>query len=88
MIDPELLRILVCPQDGTALVSARNDILEPLNRAIAGGSVCNLAGRTLQEPLEEALIREDGAVLYPVVDGIPVLLADEAIALNVPKQHK
>lgn len=31
--------------------------------------------------LEAGLIREDGQVLYPVVNGIPVLLADEGIVL-------
>ena len=29
--------------------------------------------------LSEALIREDGRVLYPVDDGIPVMLVEESI---------
>jgi uncharacterized protein YbaR (Trm112 family) len=28
------------------------------------------------------LIRQDGAIFYPVVDGIPVMLIDEAIVLD------
>lgn len=32
--------------------------------------------------LEAALVREDGAVVYPIRDGIPMLLLDEAIVLN------
>ena len=32
--------------------------------------------------LSEGLVREDGKILYPVDDGIPVMLIDEAIALD------
>ncbi|MCI5065099.1 hypothetical protein MRY87_05195 [bacterium] len=32
--------------------------------------------------LEGALIREDQAVLYPIRDGIPVLITEEAISLS------
>ena len=31
--------------------------------------------------LSEALVREDGKVLYPVDDGIPVMLIEESIEL-------
>jgi uncharacterized protein YbaR (Trm112 family) len=32
--------------------------------------------------LEAALLREDGRVAYPIRDGIPMLVAEEAIPLN------
>jgi uncharacterized protein YbaR (Trm112 family) len=32
--------------------------------------------------LDAALVRNDGLVAYPIRDGIPVLIAEEAIALD------
>ena len=38
-------------------------------------------GEPVEKELTEALIREDGQVLYPVDEGIPVMLIDESIEL-------
>ena len=35
----------------------------------------------LPVPLDAGLVREDGAVVYPIRGGIPVMLAEEAIAV-------
>ena len=49
---------------------------------------CPTSGQTLRiappeilakVSLPAALVREDGRVVYPIVDGIPLLLVDEAI---------
>jgi uncharacterized protein YbaR (Trm112 family) len=82
MIDPRLLKILVCPENRTPLEVADGDLLDRLNRAITTGTVKNRLGRKLERPLEAGLVREDGKLLYPVVDEIPVLLVDEAIPLD------
>jgi len=34
--------------------------------------------------LDAALVREDGCVAYPIHDGIPVLITEEAIPLDPP----
>ena len=81
MIDKKLLGILVCPTDHTPLSIAGEQLITRVNRAIAAGRVKNQAGRPVEQPIEGGLLRADKTLLYPVVDDIPVLLADEAIPL-------
>lgn len=81
MIDKKLLATLVCPSDRTPLTLAGEQLLARLNRAIAARVVTNQAGRIVEQPLDAGLVRQDKALLYPIIDDIPVLLADEAIAL-------
>jgi uncharacterized protein YbaR (Trm112 family) len=81
MIGKELLDILVCPQDRTPLELANPDLVAKLNRSIAAGVLRNMAGEKVEQPLDGGLVREDGTLLYPIVDGIPVMLVDEAIRL-------
>ena len=78
MIDKTLLDILVCPETKQPLLVAQQDLLERVNASIAAGSTTNRGGDAVNEGLEEALVREDGGVLYPVRDGIPIMLVDEA----------
>ncbi len=82
MIDKRMLKILVCPEDQTPLAPADDQLLARLNRAIRTGEVENLGGQPVLEPVEDGLVRGDQTRLYPIVDGIPVLLADEAISLK------
>jgi uncharacterized protein YbaR (Trm112 family) len=80
-VDPELLEILVCPETRQPVRPASADVLASLNAGIRAGRVRNRAGQTLSQPIAEALLREDAKVLYPVEDGIPVMLIDESIEL-------
>lgn len=82
MIDAELLEILVCPETKQPLSLADGPLLERVNAAVAEGTLLNRAGETVRNPLDEALVREDGRVLYPVRDDIPIMLLDEAIDLG------
>ncbi len=81
MLDSKLLDILCCPETRGALKVASEERLAALNSAIAAGSLKNVAGESISEPLTEALETVDGSRVYPVREGIPVLLADEAILL-------
>jgi uncharacterized protein YbaR (Trm112 family) len=81
MVDPELLEILVCPEDKTPVTLADAATLEALNARIAAGDVKTRGGQPVTEAVAEGLVRADGKYLYPVRDDIPVMLIDEALPL-------
>ena len=81
-MEKELPAILVCPTDHTPLSRADGRTINRVNRAIAAGRITNRAGRPVEQPIDGGLVRSDKTLLYPVLDGIPVLLADEAIPLT------
>jgi len=85
MVDQSLLEILVCPETKQPLHVADSGLIERLNDSIRKGSVVARGGQAAGEPLTEGLVREDGAVLYPVRDDIPIMLIDEAIPLSQPR---
>ena len=85
MVDPELLEILVCPESKEPVRLADPELLRQLNLAIAEGRVTNRAGEVVEEPLDAGLVREDGRVLYPVREDIPIMLIDQAIPLDDPE---
>ncbi len=82
MIDPKLLEILVCPETKEPVAIADAAALERLNRAIRRGDARNLSGETVREPVTEALLRADGRILYPVREGVPIMLVDESIDVS------
>jgi len=81
-MDKRLLAILQCPITRKGLSMAKPATLKSVNAAIESGTLCNRDGETLNEPLTEALLTDDGKVLYPVASGIPVLLEGESVNME------
>ena len=79
MFAPEFLAMLICPTTRQQLRAASEAELQAANDAIASGGVCNRGGRSVDRPVSAALVTADGAWLYPVLDGIPILLESEGI---------
>jgi uncharacterized protein YbaR (Trm112 family) len=82
MIEARFLKILVCPENRSALMLAEPSLLGKLNAAISRGELRNRGGQPIESSLKGALVREDFAVAYPIVDDIPMLLVDEGILLS------
>ena len=81
-MDKRLLSILHCPITHKGLALAKPAALQSVNAAIAAGTLCNRDGQALTEPLAEALMTDDGKILYLVTDGIPVLLEGESVNME------
>jgi uncharacterized protein YbaR (Trm112 family) len=81
MIEPDLLKILCCPETHQEVRLAEAAVVEKLNQQIAAGVLKNRAGQPVQEKIDGGLIRADGNFLYPIRHGIPMMLVDEGIPL-------
>ncbi|MDA0679458.1 MAG: hypothetical protein O3A13_02410 [Proteobacteria bacterium] len=81
-MDKKLLSILCCPVTHKGLSLARADLLASVNAAIGARQLSNRDGIVLENSLQEALVTDDGKTMYPIDDGIPVLLEGEAIAID------
>ena len=80
-MDRKLLDLLVCPTTRQPLALLDTRTLSALNDAIRQGGVVRGDGSAQTEPVREALVTRDHTLVYRIDDGIPVLLAEESIAL-------
>ena len=78
-VDGKLLEILCCPVSKVPLNRLEPSRLEKLNQSIEQDSVQYVHGETVKDRIREALITEDGKVIYPVLNDIPLLLEENGI---------
>ena len=81
-ISSDLLEILVCPETRQPVALASETVMAKLNGEIAEERLRNRGGERVTSPIAEGLVREDGRILYPIDDGIPVMLIEESIELG------
>ena len=81
-VDPELVEILVCPDNKLNVDLAPAETVEKINLAIKENIVLNVDGQAVNDPLQDGLLREDDKIIYPVRDSIPVMLIGEGIPMD------
>ncbi|MDB6111089.1 MAG: hypothetical protein JWR69_2839 [Pedosphaera sp.] len=79
--DPELLKILCCPETHQELKPATGAVVQKLNQSFVVGTLQSRNGQLVREKMEGGLVRADGKFLYPIRHNIPILLVDDAIPL-------
>ena len=81
-VDPELVEILLCPDTKLNVDLAPAETVEKINLAIKENIVLNVDGQSLNDPLQDGLLREDDKIIYPVRESIPVMLIGEGIPMD------
>ena len=82
LLTEQSLAMLRCPETRQTLRLIDAAQLTQLNEQIAARTLQNRSGTKLERPLDGGLVREDGQIVYPILDRIPILLADEGISLS------
>lgn len=78
-MDKKLLDIICCPVTKLPLELLDGDRLGRLNAAIKAGEIRSRRNDEPLQPLKEALVTRDGRRVYPIREGIPVLMEEESI---------
>ena len=81
MLDRALLDIVCCPVTRSPLELLSERELVELNQRIGEGRIKNRDDAVVAEPLDQALVTRAGKLIYPIRDGVPVLLEDQAMPL-------
>lgn len=77
-----LQRILRCPVSGRSLVLADERQIAQLNARVLAGELAYFGVEPVEKPLEAAFITDDGALAYPLHQGVALMMPDYAIPLT------
>ena len=79
-MNSEFYESLRCPKTQQTLSLIGSKELEELNTAISSGELLFMDGRSVSQPLDGGLMREDKALLFPIHKELASLLMSEAIS--------
>lgn len=77
----QMTELYCCPETQQPLEVLDDERLEQLNEAIRAGELQSDGGEAVERTLDAGLVRQDGAYVYPVRDGVPDLLPSDRIEL-------
>jgi uncharacterized protein YbaR (Trm112 family) len=80
-VDPELLSILQCPVSRESLRFASETEIARLNAALARAILKNQSEGPAATAVNEFLICDSCQLCFPIVNGFPILLPEDAIKL-------
>ncbi|MBV8820589.1 MAG: hypothetical protein JO022_19675 [Acidobacteriaceae bacterium] len=80
-VDAGLIAILRCPITGGRLRPATPQELASVQEAAASGRLESPVHGIMILPFERCLVCESGKICYPIRDGLPFLLREEAFYL-------
>ena len=81
-MDEKLLEIMCCPESHQPLAKAGVGLIEDLNKRIQAGTLVDRVDEKVTESIDGGLVREDGKILFPIRQNIPVMLIDQGIPLG------
>ena len=81
-MDEKLLEIKCCPESHLPLAKAGVELIEDLNKRIQAGTLVDRVDEKVTESIDGGLVREDGKILFPIRQNIPVMLIDQGIPLG------
>lgn len=81
-MDVKLLEIMCCPETHQPLAKGGAELVDDLNKRIQAGTLVDRVDEKVTEPIDGGLIREDGKILFPIRQDIPVMLIDQGIPLG------
>ena len=81
-MDEKLLEIMCCPETHQPLAKAGAELIEDLNKRIQASTLVDRVDEKVTEPIDGGLIREDGKILFPIRQEIPVMLINQGIPLG------
>jgi|TARA_B100001250_G_C19239645_1_gene545921 uncharacterized protein YbaR (Trm112 family) len=81
-MDEKLLEIMCCPETHQRLAKAGTELVDDLNKRIQAGTLVDRVDEKVAELIDGGLIREDGKILFPIRQDIPVMLIDQGIPIG------
>ena len=81
-MDEKLLEIMCCPETHQRLAKADAELVDDLNKRIHAGTLVDRVDEKVAELIDGGLIREDGKILFPIRQDIPVMLIDQGIPIG------